>query len=185
MINLNRIFKSRDITLQTKFHLVKAMIFPVVMNGREKWTIKKTEWWRIDTFELWCWRRLWIVVLKSPLDYKEIKSVNPKGNQPWILIGRTVAEADAPILWPPDVKSQLTGKDRSAGKDWRHEKKKAAEDELVNSIINSINMNLNKLPKIVANKGGWHAIIHGVARSRTWLNDWTITIITTTTTTTT
>ena len=69
--------------------------------------------------------------LESPLDYKEIKPVNPKGNQPWILLGRTGAEAEAPIVWPPDVKSQLIGKDPDAGKDWRQKKKGAAEDEMV------------------------------------------------------
>ena len=76
------------------------MVFPVVMYGCESWIIKKTEGRRIDAFELWCWRRL-----LSPLDCKEIKSVNPKGNQPRIFIGRTDAEAEAPILWLPDVKS--------------------------------------------------------------------------------
>ena len=69
--------------------------------------------------------------LKSPLDFKEIKPINPKGNQPWIFIRRTDAEAEAPILWPPDVKSQLTGKDPDAGKDWGQEEKGAAEDEMV------------------------------------------------------
>ena len=93
----------------TKVHLVKAMVFPVVMYGCESWTIKKTE----------CWRNFQIVVLEktleSPLDCKEIKPVNPKGNQPWIFVGRT--DAEAPILWLPDAKSQLTGKDSAAGKD--------------------------------------------------------------------
>ena len=95
MTNLDSIFKSRDITLPTKVHLVKAMVFPVVRYGCERWTIKKAECRRIDAFELLCWRRL-----ESPLDCKEIKPVSPKGNQPWIFIGRTVAEAL--ILWPPD-----------------------------------------------------------------------------------
>ena len=102
MTNLDRILKSRDITLPTKAHLVKAMVFPVVMYGCESWTIKKAECWRIEAFELWCWRRL----LRF-LDCKEIKPVNPKGNQPWIFTGRTVAEAEASILWPSDVKSWL------------------------------------------------------------------------------
>ena len=100
MTNLENILKSRDITLPTKVHLVKAMIFPVVMYGCESWTVKKAEHQRIDAFEMWCWRRL-----KRPLDYKEFKPVNPKGNQSQIFIGRTDAEAETPILWPPDVKS--------------------------------------------------------------------------------
>ena len=90
----------------TKVHLVKAMVFPVVMYKCESWTIKKAEHQRIDAFELWCCGRLWRV----PLDSKEIKPVNPKGNQPWIFIGRIYAEAAAPILWPPNVKSQFTWK---------------------------------------------------------------------------
>ena len=97
MTNLDGIFKSRDITLPTKFRLVKAMVFPVVMYGCESWTIKKAESQRIDAFELWCWRR--------PLDCKEIQPVCPKGDQSWVFIGRTDVETETPILWPPNVKS--------------------------------------------------------------------------------
>ena len=118
MPNLDSILKSRDITLLTKVHIVKAMVFPVVMYRCEHWTIKKAECWRIDAFELWCWRRL----LKSPLDCKKIKPVNPKG-QPWIVIGRIDAKAEARIRWPPDAKSWLTGKDPNARKDWRQKEK--------------------------------------------------------------
>ena len=102
MINLDSIFKSRDITLSTKVHLVKAMVFPVVMYGCESWTIKKAERQRIDAFELWCWR-----TLESPLDCKEIQLVHPKGDKSWVFIGRTDVEAEIPILWPPDVTSRL------------------------------------------------------------------------------
>ena len=102
MTNLDSILKSRDITLPTKVHLVKAMVLPVVMYGCESWTVKKAECRRIDAFELWCWRRL----LKSPLDCKEIQPVHPKGNQSWVFTGRTDdAKAETPILWPPDAKS--------------------------------------------------------------------------------
>ena len=100
MTNVDSILKSRDIILPTKVHLVKAMFFSVVMYGCESWTIKKAECQRIDAFELWCWRRL-----LSPLDCKDVKPVNPKGNQSWIFIGRTDAKAEAPILWPPDAKN--------------------------------------------------------------------------------
>ena len=100
MMNLNSILKSRDITLPTKIHLVKAMVFPVVMYGCESWTIKKAECRRIDAFELWCWRRL-----LSPLDFKEIQPVYTRGDQSWVFIGRTDAEAEAQILWSPDVKN--------------------------------------------------------------------------------
>ena len=100
MTNLNGILKSRDITLPTKVHLVKAMVSPVVTYGCESWTGKKAEHQRIDAFELWCWRRL-----LSPLHSKEIQPVHPKGDQSWVFIGRTDAEAETPILWPPDAKS--------------------------------------------------------------------------------
>ena len=101
MTNLDSIFKSRDITLPTKFCLVKDMVFPVGMYGCESWTVKKAERQRIDAFELWCWRRL----SESPLDCKEIQPVHPKGDQSWVFIGRTDAEAETPILWPPHAKS--------------------------------------------------------------------------------
>ena len=91
--------KSRDITFPTKVHLVKTVVFPVVMYGCQSWTVKKAEHRRMDAFELWCWRRL-----LSPLDYKEIQPVHPK-DQSWVFIGRTDAEAETPILWPPDAKS--------------------------------------------------------------------------------
>ena len=101
MTYLDSILKSRDTTLPTKVRLVKAMVFPLVMYGCESWTVKNTEHRRIDAFELWCWRRL----LKSPLDCKEIQPVHPKGDQSWVFIGRTDAEAETPILWPPHAKS--------------------------------------------------------------------------------
>ena len=102
MTNLDSILKSRDITLSTKAHLVKAMVFPVVMYGCESWTVKKAEHLRIDAFELWCWG-----TLECPLDCKEIQPVHPKGNQSWVFIGRTETdvEAEIPILWPPHAKN--------------------------------------------------------------------------------
>ena len=103
------------------------MVFPVVMYGYESWTIKKAEHWSIDN--------LWTVVLEktleSPLDSKDIKLVNPKGNKPWIFIGRTDAEAETPILWPPDAKTWLIWKDPDAGKHWRQEEKGTTEDGMV------------------------------------------------------
>ena len=109
------------------------MVFPVVLYRCESQTIKEAflsacfhQLERIDNFKLWCWGRF-----ESPLDSKEIKPVNPKGNQPWIFIGRTDAEAEAPILWPPDAKTWLIGKDPDAGKDRRQEEKGVTEDEMV------------------------------------------------------
>ena len=124
MTNLGCILKSKHIPLPTKVHIVKTMVFPVVIFGYDSWTIKKAEHQRIDAFELVLEK-----TLENPLDCKEIKPVNPKGNQPWIFFGSTVAEA--PILWPPDSKSRLIGKDPDAGKDWRQKEKGVAEDEMV------------------------------------------------------
>ena len=119
------VLKSRDSTLPTKVHLVKAMVFPRVMYGCGSWTIKKAACQRIDAFELWCWKRL-----ESPLDCKEIQPVHPKGNQSWVFIGRTDAEAETSILWPCHVKSWLIRKDPDAGRDWGQEQKRATEDEM-------------------------------------------------------
>ena len=134
MTNLDSVLKSRDITLPTKICLVKAMVFPVVMYGCESWTIKKAEPRRFDDFFFlsWCF---WTVVLEKtlegPLDCKEIKLVNPKGNQSWIFIGRTDAEAESPVFWPSDVKNWLISKDPDAGKDWGQEERGMTEDEMV------------------------------------------------------
>ena len=114
MTNLDSILKNRVRMLPTKVHIVKAMFFPVIMYGCESWT--KFFCWAPKN---WCF---WTMVLEktfeNPLDCKEIQPVNPQGNQPWIFIGRIDAEAEVPILWPPDLESWLTGKDPDAGKDW-------------------------------------------------------------------
>ena len=123
---LDSVLKSRDIILPTKLRLVKAMVFPVVMYGCESWTVKKAECQRIDAFELSWWR-----TLETLLDCKETRPVHPKGNQAWIFIGRNDAEAEAPILWPSDVKCQIIGKDPDAGKDWRQKEKGVTDDEMV------------------------------------------------------
>ena len=111
--------------MPTKVHLVKAMVFPVVMYGCESWTVKKAEHQRMDAFELWCWR-----TLESHLDCKKIQPIHSKGDQSWVFIGRTDVEAKTPILWPPHVKSSLIGKDSDAGKDWGEEEKGMTEDEM-------------------------------------------------------
>ena len=125
MTNLDSILNSRDITLPAKVHLVKAVVFPVVMYGCEIWTIKKAEHWRIDAFALVLEK-----TLESSWVCKEIQPVHPKGNQSWMFIGRIDAEAEALIVWPLDVKNWLTGKDPDAGKYWRQEKG-MIEDEMV------------------------------------------------------
>ena len=113
MTNLDSILKSRDISLSTKVHLVKAMVFPVVMYGCESWTIKKSEHQRIDAFELWCWRRL----LRVPWTAKRSnQSILKEISQSWIFIGRTDVEAETPIFWPPQANNWLIGKDLMLGK---------------------------------------------------------------------
>ena len=121
MTNLGSILKSRDITLPTKVHLVKAMVFPVVMNGCESWTVQKAECRRTDAFELWCWRRLLRVPWTARRSYQSILKE---------IIGRIDAKAETPILWPPHVKGWLIGKGPDAGRDWGQEEKGTTEDEM-------------------------------------------------------
>ena len=127
MTNPDSVLKSRDIILPTQGCLVKAMVFPVVMYRYETWTIKKAECWRIDAFELRSWRRF----LKVPWTARRSNQSVLKENQLWIFIGRIDFEAQAPILWPPDAKSQVIGKYPDAGKDCRQDEKGMTEDEMV------------------------------------------------------
>ena len=124
MTNLDGILKSRDITLPTNVHLVKAVVFPLVI-----WELDYKESWAPKN---WCF---WTVVMEKtleiPLDCKQIQPVHPKGNQSWISIGRTDAEAETPMFWPPHEKNWLIWKDTDAGKDWRQEEKGMTEDEMV------------------------------------------------------
>ena len=150
MTNLDNILKSRDSPLLTKVHIVKAMVFPVVMYGCESWTIKKAECWRINAFELWCWRRLLRVPWTARRSNQSIlKEINPEY---WIIIGRNDNEAEAPILWPPNVKNWLIWKDPDAEKDWKW-KKGTTENEMVRKHSNSMNINLSKLQEIVQDRG--------------------------------
>ena len=127
------------------------------------WELDHKEGWAPKN---WCFRTVLLEkTLESPLDSKEVKPVHPKGNQPWIFIGRTVAEAEAPVLWPPDVKSRLIGKDPDAGQDWGQRRR------WLDVVTNSMDMNLSKLREIGEDSGAWHAIVHGAAKSHTGLNN--------------
>ena len=126
MTNIDSIWKSRGIILLTKVHVVKARVLPVVMYRYE---IDHNESW---VQKNWCfWNVVLEKTLESPLDCKEIQPVNPKRNQSWIYIGRPDAEGETPILWPPDAKDWLTGKDLDVGKDWRQEEKGTTKHEMV------------------------------------------------------
>ena len=135
--------------------------------------------WELDHKEGWLQRNwcFWTVVLEktiqSPLDFREIRSVSPKGNQSWIFIGRTDAEAETPMLWSPDVKSTLIRKDLDAGKDWRQEEKGMTEDEIVGwyHILNE--HEFEQALEMVKNREAWHASVHGVEKSQTRLSNWT------------
>ena len=165
MTNLNSILNSRDITLLTKVHIVKAMVFPVVMykcelNHKTGWVPKN-----------WCFPTVVLEkTLQSPLDSQEIKQVNPKGNQLWIFIGRT--EVEVPILWPPNTNIWLFGKDPDAGKNWRQEKG-VTEDEIVGYHHQLSEHELEQTP---GDDEVWCAAVHGVTTSWTRLSNWTTTM---------
>ena len=159
MTNLDSILKGRDITLPTEVCLVK-----VVMYGCESWTIKKAECWRIDAFELRCWRRLLRVPWTARRSNQSIiKEISPEYS----------LDAETPILWPPDAKNGLIWKDPDAAKDWRQEEKGMTEDEMVGWQRWLNGHELSKLKDLVMDRGAWRAAIHGVTKSQTRLSNWT------------
>ena len=149
----------------TKVQIVKAIIFTVVMYRCESWTSRKKGWMPKN----WCFES---EVLESPLDCKEIKPVNPKGNQPWIFTGKTVTEAEAPILWQPET--ELTHwKDPDAGKDWRQKEKGVSEDKIDSiTILNGLWFEETLRGE---DRGSWYIVVLEVAKNQTWVREWTTT----------
>ena len=168
MTNLDSILKSRDITLprdpfSQSYGFSSGPVWMWELGYKESWVPKN-------------WS-LWIVVLEktleSPLNSKEIEPVHPQGNQSWIFTGRPEAEAETPILWPPHVKSWLIWKDPDAGKDWRREEKGTTEEEMIGWHHRLNGHESEWTPGVGDGREDWHATVCRVAKSRTWLSDWT------------
>ena len=169
MTNLDSIFNSRGITLPTKVHLVKAMIFPVVMYGRGSWTVKKAECQRTDAFEVWCWRRLLRVPWTARRSNQSIlKETSPGCSwKDWCWGWNS-------NIWPPHVKSWLIGKDSDAGRDWGQKEKETTEDEMVGWHHRLNGCEYEWTPRVgVFDREVWRAAIHGVTKSWTRLCSWT------------